>query len=341
MARQAPKPARPARSRGRRSRRWLWYVAAGFTGPILLIVAVLAYYYVTLSRVIEVRLHGEVERSWPRIYARPLELRAGQSLTEDGLIDRLNDLGYAGRPRPTEAGQFAVGANSVELAIRGGKQDGALVKIVFGPPTAKPGTPATASIKRIENATGVSIGRVTLEPPLLTALVTAGREKRRKVPLAQIPKTVRDAVLSIEDRRFYDHPGVDVIGSIGALLTNLRGEKAYLVGGSTLTQQLVKNLLLTPEKTMSRKLREQLMAIIAERRLSKDQILELYLNEVYLGNRGSFAVHGVPEAARLYFGKDVQNLSLAEGPTLVAREMCVKELTTKSPCDEKDYRRDK
>ena len=99
-------------------------------------------------------------------------------------------------------------------------------------------------------------------------------------------------------------------------MTNLRGEKAYLVGGSTLTQQLVKNLLLTPEKTMTRKLKEQFMAVIAERRLSKDQILELYLNEVYLGNRGSFAVHGLPEAARLYFGKDVLNLSLAEAATL-------------------------
>ena len=79
-------------------------------GPLILIVSVLSYYYVTLSRVIEMRLHGEVERSWPRIYARPLELRAGQSLTAEGLIERLNDLGYAGRPQVTEAGQFAVGA---------------------------------------------------------------------------------------------------------------------------------------------------------------------------------------------------------------------------------------
>jgi penicillin-binding protein 1B len=303
--------------KARRKRRWLRYLVAAFAGPLLLIVAVLSYYYVTLSRVIELRLHGEVEKSWPRIYARPLELRAGQSLTVDGLIERLNDLGYAGRPQVTEAGQFAVGANAIELSIRGGKLDGTVIRVVFGPAGAKPGTPATATIRRIERAAnGTSIGRAILEPPLLTALVTAGREKRRKVPLSQIPKHVRDAVLAIEDRRFYDHPGVDLIGSAAAVVTNLRGEKAYLVGGSTLTQQLVKNLLLTPEKTMTRKLKEQFMAVIAERRLSKDQILELYLNEVYLGNRGSFAVHGLPEAARLYFGKDVLNLSLAEAATL-------------------------
>ena len=211
----------------RRKRRWLRYLVAAFTGPLLLIVSVLGYYYVTLSRVIEARLHGEVERSWPRIYARPLELRTGLSLTDQGLLDRLNDLGYAGRPQITEPGQFAVGRNAVELSIRGGKQDGVVVKVIFGSPTAKPGTPATASIKRIERAdNGASLGRVTLEPPLLTALVTAGREKRRKVPLAQIPKHVRDAVLAIEDRRFYDHPGVDLIGPFGAVVTNLRGDQA-------------------------------------------------------------------------------------------------------------------
>jgi penicillin-binding protein 1B len=310
-------PIAAPRVKVRRKRRWLRYLVAAFAGPLILIVSVLAYYYVTLSRVIEARLHGEVERSWPRIYARPLELRAGQSLTADGLIERLNDLGYAGRPQVTEAGQFALGNNAIELSIRGDKQDGTVIRVVFGPAGAKPGTPATASIRRIERAEdGTSLGRAILEPPLLTALVTAGREKRRKVPLSQIPKHVRDAVLAIEDRRFYDHPGVDLIGSAAAVVTNLRGDKAYLVGGSTLTQQLVKNLLLSPEKTMTRKLKEQFMAVIAERRLSKDQILELYLNEVYLGNRGSFAVHGLPEAARLYFGKDVLNLSLAEAATL-------------------------
>jgi penicillin-binding protein 1B len=316
----APKPRQrtsPPKPRPRRKRRWLRYLVAAFTGPLLLIVVVLGYYYVTLSRVIEARLHGEVDRSWPRIYARPLELRAGQSMTDQGLIERLNDLGYAGRPHVTEPGQFTAGPNAIELSIRGGKQDGTVVRVVFGPPGARPGSPATSSIKRIERVPdGTSIGRATLEPPLLTAIVAAGREKRRKVPLQQIPQHVRDAVLAIEDRRFYDHPGVDLIGSAAALVTNLKGDKPYLVGGSTLTQQLVKNLLLTPEKSMSRKLKEQFMAVIAERRLSKDQILELYLNEVYLGNRGSFAVHGLPEAARLYFGKDVVNLSLAEAATL-------------------------
>ena len=158
--------------------------------------------------------------------------------------------------------------------------------------------------------------KVTLDTPLLTALISTGREKRRQVPLSAIPSRMVQAVLAIEDRRFYDHPGVDVIRTIGAIVTNLRGEKKYLVGGSTLTQQLVKNFFLTPEKSIKRKLAEQYMAIILERKASKDEILEMYLNEVYLGQRGSFAVHGVAEAARLFFGKDVSNLTLAEAATI-------------------------
>ena len=100
------------------------------------------------------------------------------------------------------------------------------------------------------------------------------------------------------------------------MITNLRGEKKYLVGGSTITQQLVKNFFLTPKKTLRRKLAEQYMALILERRVSKDQILEMYLNDVYLGQRGSFAVHGVAEAARLFFGKDISNVTLNEAATI-------------------------
>jgi penicillin-binding protein 1B len=136
------------------------------------------------------------------------------------------------------------------------------------------------------------------------------------VPLARIPKHMINAVLAIEDRRFYEHPGVDPIRAVGAIVTNLRGDKPYLVGGSTLTQQIVKNTFLTPEKTMKRKLQEQFMALVLESRYTKDQILELYLNDVTLGQRGPFEIHGVAEAARIFFGKDVSNISLPEAATI-------------------------
>jgi penicillin-binding protein 1B len=158
------------------------------------------------------------------------------------------------------------------------------------------------------------ISRFALEAPLLAAL--AAGERRRYIPLSGIPKHQIEAVLAIEDRRFYDHPGVDVIRAAGALITNLRGDRPYLEGASTLTQQIVKNTFLTPEKTVRRKVQEQFMALVLESRLSKDQILELYLNDVVLGQRGPFEIHGVSEAARIFFGKHISNVTLAEAATI-------------------------
>ena len=326
--RQVTTPSKSAKTppRGlaprRRRRRWVWYALAALIGPSLIIIGVMAYYYVTLSRIIEQRLHGEQTRVFPRVFARPLELHRGQGLTDRQLIDRLNDLGYTQRAAVERPGEFAIGRNAVALMVRGGKSDGEIIRVIFDqaqPTKGKPNPRAPFIIKALERPSDrESLSSVILEPPLLTALVAEGegRQKRRKVPLAQIPERVRQAVLAIEDRRFYDHPGVDPIGIAGALLTNWRGEKAYTSGGSTITQQLVKNLLLSPEKSYTRKVKEQFMSVIVETKLTKDEILELYLNEIYLGQRGSFAIHGFAEAARMFFGKDVSNLSLSEAATL-------------------------
>lgn len=280
--------------------------------PVALVGAVAAYYVFTFSRDIDARIRGEeAQRSQPRIYARPFTLRTGQALTMSELVDRLNDLGYAQRPRVSGPAEFAVENSRATVGVRGGNLQGQSIRVSVARTSGSRGV-----ISRIERLPSGRMDLVTLEPPLLTALASSGREKRRKRALADIPDVMVQAVLAIEDRRFFDHPGVDIIRTLGAVLTNLRGDRPYLVGGSTLTQQLVKNLFLTPEKTLRRKLLEQLMAVVLERRLTKDQILELYLNEVYLGQRGSFAIHGVPEGARMFFGKDIANLTLAEAATM-------------------------
>ena len=166
---------------------------------------------------------------------------------------------------------------------------------------------------------------VELDSPLLTALMTSSaREKRRHVPLSTIPKQMQQAVLAIEDQRFYSHPGVNPIRFIGAAISNLLGGKVS--GASTITEQLSRMFFFEDEfnaelqtgtrgrswDSRLRKVRQVGMAIVLERRLSKDEILELYLNDVYLGQRGSFAIHGVAEASRLFFGKDVSNLNVSE-----------------------------
>jgi penicillin-binding protein 1B len=323
----SPKASRTSARPSSGRRRWLWYALAALAIPLIVLTGVLSYYYVAFSRQIETRLHGERDRVLPRVFARPLELHRGQSLTDRQLVDRLNDLGYAQRGRVERPGEFAIGQGAIALVPRGGDRQGSTVRIVFDRPGVQKAAKGASTPGRIAGVTadGRSVEGITLDPPLLTALMSTGREKRRQVPLAAIPPRVVQAVIAIEDRRFYDHPGIDPIRIVGALLSNMRGSKRYLEGASTLTQQLARNFFLTEQlaqeaasgrRSPRRKLLEQFMAIILERQASKDEILELYLNEVYLGQRGSFAIHGVAEAARLMFGKDVSNVSMAEAATI-------------------------
>jgi len=155
------------------------------------------------------------------------------------------------------------------------------------------------------------VTRIEIEPQVIAQLGSGELRAAHFIPLAEIPQSIRDAFLSIEDQRFYSHFGVDPIGIARAIATNLRAGR-LVQGGSTLTQQLAKNLFFTPEKTLLRKFKEALAAFSLELRLSKDQILEMYLNEVYLGQEGSVAIHGIAEAANTFFGKRLTDLSVAE-----------------------------
>ena len=310
--------------------RWIRIAAAVFVIPLAGLSAATGYYYVSFARVIDARLHGERDRVFPRVFARPLELRRGQSLTQRELVDRLNDLGYAERPRADKPGEFTLAAGAVVIAPRAAELKGQTVRVVFqkgaSVKTAQPRPSRPA-----DRVLGLELGakaseRVTLEEPVLTALIGGEREKRRQVALSAIPPRMVQAVLAIEDHRFYAHPGVDPIGVVGALFSYATGRRAYLAGGSTITQQLVRNVFLPKfegmtlqtarARSVKRKVLEVLVSLILTRRGSKDEILEMYLNDIPLGQRGSFAISGVPEASRLFFGKDVSNVSLAEAATI-------------------------
>jgi penicillin-binding protein 1B len=281
-------------------------------GPLLVLTGIFVFLYRSVAIEVDARLSGLHDRVAPRVYARPFVLRRGQALSAQELDERLDDLGYTRRERAIEPGEFDVAGSEVRLVPRGGTAEGQIVRVTLTPDASGKANQVGALVL----ARSGEVASVELEAPLLTAVAPGGRGRQRQVPLLQLPKTVVQAVLAIEDRRFYSHPGVDLIRTIGAVVTNVRGDKPYLVGGSTLTQQLVKNSFLTPEKTYTRKIREQVMSLVLERRLTKDQILELYLNDVYLGQRGSFSVHGMAEGAHLFFGKDVTNVTLAEAAML-------------------------
>ena len=315
--------------------RWRWPailrpyrkpITIGLAAIGVLAIGTFTYLYVSYSRIIEARLHGERDRAVPRVFARPLALQAGQHMSQTELIARLNDVGYAQRARVERTGEFAIDRHRVVINSRSGDQAGKIVTVSFPEPPvikrkgAKPPPPPPQRITSIQVANR-SLERLTLDAPLLTAMMTGSREKRRRVALEAIPARMQQAVLAIEDRRFYYHPGVDPIRMVGALVTNLFGNRTYLVGGSTITQQLSRNFFLTEQmaveqqtrqRSYGRKILEQFMAVILETEATKAEILELYLNDVYLGHRGSFALHGVAEASKIYFGKDVRNLTLSE-----------------------------
>jgi penicillin-binding protein 1B len=276
----------------------------GLPFAVLLLLATILW--VHDARMIDARFGGE-QRPMPRIYGRPFELRPGQGLSPTQLEQRLNDVGYAQRAKVEQPGEFS-------------STSGVIVFMTRPLPTSRPEivrvdfSRTATVVAKLTGSGGKPVSKIVLEAPLLAAF--APGEKRRYVPLAGIPRRMIDAVVAIEDRRFFEHPGVDPIGAVGALITNLRGTKPYLVGGSTLTQQIIKNTFLTPAKTLRRKVHEQFMAVVLESRFDKNKILELYLNDVSLGQRGPFAIHGVAEAARIFFGKDVTNVSLSEAATI-------------------------
>ena len=313
--------------------RWVRLTTVALAVPLLLLFFAAGYYYVSFARLLDARLHGERERVFPRVYARPLELRRGQSLTERQLVDRLNDLGYAQRAAVTKAGEFAIGQGAVALIPRVPSAKGQVVRVVFQRPApVNPKRPPPKTPPRVpDRVLGLELGskpseRLTLDAPLLTAIINGEREKRRPVALAAIPERMVQAVLAIEDRRYYEHPGVDPIGMLGAMFSYLTGRRSYLAGGSTITQQLVRNVFLPKlrgitlqqarARSIQRKLVEIWVSLVLTSRASKPEILELYLNDIPLGQRGSFAIAGVPEAARLFFGKDISNVTLAEAATI-------------------------
>ncbi|ODS57056.1 MAG: hypothetical protein ABS36_06030 [Acidobacteria bacterium SCN 69-37] len=291
-------------ARGSRLSRFLALTA---TGIFVIAVVTIAGLWITYGRLIDRKLAGDQEVA-PRVFGRPFQVQRGQALTPAQFVQRLNDVGYAQRVKAGSPGEFTVADREITVVTREATDAPSRALTVEFSAGNSP------TVSRISTTGTTRVDRFALEAPLIASL--AQGERRRHVPLVNMPKDVIDAVLAIEDRRFFDHPGVDPIRAIGAIVTNLRGDRPYLEGASTLTQQIVKNTFLTPEKTMRRKLQEQFMALVLESRFTKAQILELYLNDIVLGQRGPFAIHGVPEAARIFFGKDVRNLTLAESATL-------------------------
>jgi penicillin-binding protein 1B len=294
-----------------RTRRGLLSLIARFclisiAAVALLVLAIFSYYYWRYSSIVDERLKQPLFATTAKIYAAPREVRPGQKLSVNGIVAELRQAGYTsdGTANPSPLGTYAASADSV--SIHPGpqsyhSQDGATIQFEAG------------KVHGLSDDRGQALSSYELEPVLITGLSEdASRGKRRIVTYDELPKNLVQAVVAIEDRRFFEHSGVDYIRLIGAMRNDLMRKHTYMEGGSTLTMQAARGFFLTPEKKFKRKLIEIVITFQLEHRFTKQQIFQMYGNQVPLGQQGSFTINGFGEAAQAYFGKDVKQLNLPQ-----------------------------
>jgi penicillin-binding protein 1B len=268
--------------------------------------SIFGYYYFKYRHVVDERLQKPLFEQTAKIYAAPKEVRIGQKLTPQTVAQELRDAGYSGDGDHDRSRMGTYALNDGSIMIQPGPQSyhseqGATVSFDRG------------MVSRISGDGGQQLDAYELEPQLITGLSEGPyRTKRRLVTFNELPPNLVNAVTSIEDRRFFEHGGVDYYSMLGWIWHDLRHDRRYEGGGSTLTMQLSRGLFLSPERRIKRKIIEIAITFQLENRFSKQQIFQIYANEIPLGQQGSFAINGFGQAAQTYFGKDVRQLNLAQ-----------------------------
>jgi penicillin-binding protein 1B len=264
------------------------------------------YFYVKYDRIIEQRFRSPVFSNSAKIYALPRALHNGDKINAKEIAAFLSRAGYSDKDEQAPLGTYHLLRDGIEIAP--------------GPESYHSPEPAHIVIEggKVDHITskGTDLSAYELEPELVTALFDSEqRSKRQVVKYNEIPKVMVDAVLAIEDRRFFEHSGVNFVRMFEAGWIDLMRQK-HEQGGSTITMQLSRGFFLSPEKTVRRKLTEMLIAEELEQKFSKQQIFEFYANWVNLGQRGSFSINGFAEASRAYFNKDLKDITLPEAALL-------------------------
>jgi penicillin-binding protein 1B len=275
-------------------------------GGFVLIFALLVVGYVRLSRDIDAKLAGGGLGEGTILYSAPTVVASGDATTADALVHDLRLAGYSDNPS-NSIGWYQLGGETV--AVHPGPDS------YFRDAPARIRFQGARVVEILAGPDNGSVEDYALEPQMLARIEDGALQRRRPVRFREIPKVLVDALLSIEDKHFFHHAGFDPMRLGKAALVNLRrGKKEQ--GGSTLTMQLARNLYLEPDKTWMRKVQELLIAETLEIHLSKEEILEAYINQVYLGRRHTMGLHGFGQAAETYFGKDVRQVTLAQAALL-------------------------
>ena len=283
-------------------------------------IVVLVYYWTSFSGRIDALLKGEVFTRSAGIYAAPKQLRAGETLSRDDLISYLKRAGYVEKTQQADTGRGRYSLNGSNIDIEpshyssvDGQRQFESVRVQFSRNTKSISSLAElGGSKRLE--------KVWLEPELISSVTGQERAKRKVIGFNDLPVHLVKAITVTEDRSFFEHYGVNIRGILRALARRYDNSDPNSPiarqGGSSITQQLVKNLLLSPERTLRRKVAEAYMSVILETRLTKEEIFALYCNQVYLGQQAGFSIHGFGQASNAYFGKDVTSLTLPEAAFL-------------------------
>ena len=262
-------------------------------------------YSIYLSQVVTIKFEGKRWAVPARVFARSLELYAGASITPEMLKAELNRLGYRHQKQPSQAGTWGKSGNTFRINTRDFQfwDETVLAQRLRVQTSAE-------RIESIIDSKGREVALVRLEAPVIDSIYPSHNEDRVLLKYDDIPEQLIKALLAIEDRDFYSHHGVSPKSILRAILANFRSGQ-IVQGGSTLTQQLAKNFFLSSERTIIRKINEALMALIIDARYEKDDILEAYANEIYLGQDGKRAIHGFGLASRFYFNIPVNELDLS------------------------------
>jgi penicillin-binding protein 1B len=278
----------------------------GFTACSVIFLATFSYFYITYGRILDERLKSPVFANTAKIYAAPREVRPGQKLSAHLLAEELRQAGYSadGSSAFSQLGTYKEGAQTI--TVRPGPQS-------FHAPDAATIRVSSGVVQSIIDDHGQGLSSYELEPMLITGLSDdANRTKRRLLTYNEIPLNAVNAVLAIEDRRFFEHGGVNYFSMLGWAWHDVIGDRKHKGGASTLTMQLAKLLIVADTGTIKYKISQIVVAFQLEHRFNKQQIFEMYANEIPLGQRGSFSINGFGEAAQVYFGKDVRQLDVAE-----------------------------
>lgn len=287
-----------------------WIFAISLTLFVCSAIASIAFYYFysQAAAVVDQRMKLGFWQTRSGIYAAPHVLITGQRIKTEELVAILRHSGYVeGENRNIWNGNFTVKGNNISIQTNHSADD--------QPETINLEI-AQGKIAKIKNG-NQTLDAYELQPEMISGNSEAKRDSINTLKFEQIPEALRNAIIVAEDQRFFEHNGFDLRGIFRAFYRNV-SDNEIKQGGSTITQQFVKNVFLGNEKTYGRKLSELFLALALERRLSKEDIFALYCNEIYLGQHGAIGIHGVEQASRSYFGKKIENLSIAEAATLAA-----------------------